>query len=402
MNVSQTRTLTKYSYSNLKMNIKQRSNDVFFIIFTVQYAVLTIIMYIYDGWRRWQLEKNKPLWTDNRYFPSFTHLRFTFLYLGCTFTIFDSLFFSTTKTYQLFTHSIFWMILFVADWCISVMSAATFLIIKYQRKTNPKGKKIALIGIAMFIVNNILVIISSFNPDYYQYKYNLFFVIQLLIYLTISIFLEIIYFNIAIKFVFMDSSLVCGIYGFIEGFVRPLFRGIYCFVKYIIIIILIFITSIEYQTDSYHLKFYHYVLPLLLEIWFISGFFTSRKNRPRPTLCIEKTLWRPFIEIFWNLAVAQYNKRNKIPLTRTAEWRDIRELEKEMKEQEVREKEERKSKKARVSTIRKSSVGTSRSPSAKSQLQPPIKSQSQKIVKVADQEEEEEEEEQETTDNEMP
>ena len=193
------------------------------------YIVITTPMYIFDLWARWKQERHKPLWVEAIYFPSMTHCRFTFVYLSTTSIIYVSMLnlnsidkniqkhedrhsehdtqFDLIDSIQCYIlYSVCWTTLMISDWCVTVSSAATFLMIKYQKKKNPIGRLIAIIGCILLIGNIVFLTISPLH--FPQYNYNLFFFVQLCIYLCISIPLEIIYFNISLIFVFKRDSSV--------------------------------------------------------------------------------------------------------------------------------------------------------------------------------------------------
>ena len=83
-----------------------------------------------------------------------------------------------------------------------------------------------------------------------------------------------------------DSSVNAGTWEFKKGFVRPFFRGIYCMVKYLTMMLLLIMILIGYRFET---GFYQYGLSFLLELWFISVWFTRMQNRPTPCICWKKS-----------------------------------------------------------------------------------------------------------------
>eukprot|EP00484_Ammonia_sp_Unknown_P020069 CAMPEP_0197030884 /NCGR_PEP_ID=MMETSP1384-20130603/10021_1 /TAXON_ID=29189 /ORGANISM="Ammonia sp." /LENGTH=376 /DNA_ID=CAMNT_0042460315 /DNA_START=154 /DNA_END=1284 /DNA_ORIENTATION=+ len=294
-------------------------------------------------------EKEKPLWVEARYFPSFTHLRFSLIYVACTFTVFVSMLITKhpNLTYHTFLSCLCWTFLFLVDFRISVKSASIFLLIKYQKKVNPVGEKLSILGALLFIANIVTVCISLYLPLHYDF--NLFLIIHICIYLAISLPLEYIYFDITRQFIFhRDSSVCAGIYGFLDGFVRPVFRGVYCVVKYAVAVSVLIVVIMDYVTDSYNVDFFQYALPALLQLWYISLFLTSKKNRPSAPKCIDVSCWRPFVERYWRSAAKNYNARNKAPLTRRVQWKDAAQVKKDMKALEDRENARKMARRAKI------------------------------------------------------
>eukprot|EP01083_Nonionella_stella_P080089 219896_1 len=315
----------------MMMSFSVNVNPVFFIVFTIQYCIITLTIYGIDLYKRWKMEHDKPLWIDAKYFPSWTHFRFTMIFVSCSIIAFSTMLIPPDHSHiQRIMVSLGWFTLFTSDWIVTVVSAAVFLMIKYQKRTNPVGNAVAALGSIAIGINIIIAIHSSATSNYYDF--NLYSAIQFIIYLGISVPLEAIYFHISFIFVFRKDSSVCaGIYGFLDGFVRPLFRSFYCMLKYLIVFIVCLVSLGDYVNSKESIAFHSYVLPFLLEAWFVACFFTMRRNRPHPPQCMEVMCWRPFIEIFWRYAVRGYNGRNSVPLRRNIEWADMQTLEKNRK-----------------------------------------------------------------------
>ena len=200
--------------------------------------------------------------------------------------------------------------------------AARLLMYKYGEERNPIGYTLFFISTPLLITNWILLILYESDVTNFKWDENVANYIMLGIYLLFSICLECIYFQAGYKFVFDNNSMiVSGIYGFLGGFVRPLFHGIYVGIKYIVAVVMIFCVNGG-------AGFWLYGVPFLMELWLLGLFFARRKNRPSPCKCWELKVWRPFVEVFWGCAVEKYKRRNPKEVPNKIRWKDLGEKDK--------------------------------------------------------------------------
>ena len=200
---------------------------------------------------------------------------------------------------------------------------------KYGEERNPMGYALLFIAIPLLIINWLFLVLHIYDQIKFKWDYSMFHLIMFGLYLLFSICLECIYFSAGFQFVFNNNSMiVSGIYGFVGGFVRPLFHAVYVVIKYIVsIIILLCARDVDTGSD-----FWLYGIPILMELWIIGLFFARRKNRPKPWRWLELKIWRPFVEVFWNIAVRRYKVRNPNEVSNRIKWLDL--------DQNVQSKEE--------------------------------------------------------------
>eukprot|EP01084_Bolivina_argentea_P266729 452545_1 len=301
-------------------------NAKFVICFLVQYFAITLFLYFYDMYGRREKEKTRPQYIHTPYFPSWSHFRFSILYFWLTITIITFITITPHNNKMLFTYiaPICWSMIFIIDWCITMNSAAVFLRLKYRKQKNPKGKILLYLGSTLLLFNYVIIVLNLLDIISNSHiSYSLLFFVHILLYFVLSLFQEYIYFTSAFVLVFdMDSSMTSA-YGFLDSFVRPLFCGVYCIVKYFVIIFVLIISILDYINSGYSTHIYQYALPFLLEIWFLALFYTIRRNRPKPCVSLELKCWRPFVMIFWNIASERYIKRNPKNGTPIPDWRNI-------------------------------------------------------------------------------
>ena len=221
--------------------------------------------------------------------------------------------------------STLFLVLMMTDLLSCVSSAGTFLRIKYGRQRNPWGYVVFGIAFAVSLANWILLVLYTVHSrlytvdSVYRYSYDWFRLVLCVTYLVCSVLEEGIYFRASWHFVMgCNSSLDAGIYGFVGGFVRPFFYGIQVINKKIVILALLICGH------SDNVMFYQYALPLMLQMWMFFLFYSGRKNRMKPCICLELKCWRPFVEIWWNVARERYKSRNPEALyIPSLQWRDL-------------------------------------------------------------------------------
>ena len=193
---------------------------------------------------------------------------------------------------------------------------------KYGEEKNPFGYIMFSLAATLLLANYLLLWLFLFNVINFNWSYQRFHLIMFSVFLLFSVILECIYFQAGYQFVFNNNSMiVSGIYGFLGGFVRPLFHGIFVIIKYIVSIIILILIGI----DTSGVGFWLYGVPLLMELWLFAYFFARRKNRPHPWRWLELNIWRPFVEIFWRIAVRKYKVRNPKEVPTKVRWRDLNE-----------------------------------------------------------------------------
>ena len=128
--------------------------------------------------------------------------------------------------------------MFMVDLLSCVSGAGRFLMLKYGKQRNPWGYTLFAIALILSFANWLLLVLYIVDiadigtMTTIQWDYDRFILVLCGTYLVCSVFLECIYFQGAYTFVFeSNTSIDAGIYGFVDGFVRPFFYGFANFVQ---------------------------------------------------------------------------------------------------------------------------------------------------------------------------
>eukprot|EP01084_Bolivina_argentea_P163332 284159_1 len=294
------------------------------ILIGVQFSIFSVLLLSIDTYQRIKQEKTRKHWQLSKFFPSWSHVRFSTVYTTTNILIWSILHIYSNDNYQtnlsIIIISTLFLPILIIDLLMTVCAAARFLMMKYGIKRNPFGYTIFSIGSLALIINWILLLISLYNNDLLSFNWSdLYLLIMFAIYLIFSIMVEYIYFSAGHVFVFENNScIVSGIYGFLGAFVRTFFHGLYVIVKYIVIILIIVIVAVS-DTKI----FYLYIFPFVMELLLFFLFFSRKKNRPEPCICFELKIWRPFVEYWWYVAIKTYKQRNPDEPVNKIRWKDI-------------------------------------------------------------------------------
>eukprot|EP01084_Bolivina_argentea_P194353 333457_1 len=127
-------------------------NSVYSLVILIQYSVIVCFMYGYDMHIRIQQQISKEKWREY-YIPSFVHTRFSIYFIICSVIVFFTVLLSQNHhIYKALLPSL-WTILILSDWNDTIWTAASFLMIKYGKRSNPHGLIITFIGIILIIFN---------------------------------------------------------------------------------------------------------------------------------------------------------------------------------------------------------------------------------------------------------
>ena len=206
---------------------------------------------------------------------------------------------------------------------MAVCAAAKFLMLKYGIKRNPWGYALFAAGIMLLVANWILYLIDCLNGNIMslQWGYVRCWRAMMGVYLSCSVCLESIYFRAGYTFVFQNNSaVISGIYGFLKGFVRPFFHGIYVLLKYVVVVVFLLCGGGDIGAS-----FDRFAVPFLLQIWMLGLFVAAKKNRPTPCVWWELKVWRPIVENGWDVALLKYKTRNPESVPPVLQWIAIQE-----------------------------------------------------------------------------